>query len=195
MNTTKITPFGYYGGKYRLSDKLIPLFPEHRTYVEVFGGSGVVLINKAPADIEVYNDIDENLYNFYKVINDGELFEEFKEKVSMLPYSRQLHYEYAAMDLSTLPAIDRAVAFYYIVKSSMNGSLADYYGWRFSINVNIPKMIKNAIEKLDIIHARLSNVYIDNLDFRKLINNWDKPETFFYLDPPYVFSSRKRGGV
>ena len=55
---TKLTPFGYFGGKYFMTDKLIPLFPQHKTYVEVFGGSGTILINKELSNIEVYNDID-----------------------------------------------------------------------------------------------------------------------------------------
>ncbi|MHB1696564.1 MAG: DNA adenine methylase [bacterium] len=196
-NTKKLTPFGYFGGKYALSDKIIPLFPEHRTYVEVFGGSGVVLINKKPSDIEVYNDLNEDVYNFYKVLNDKKLFKKFKEKVSMLPYSRRLYYEYRNSDLSALSLIDRAVAFYYLIKLSMNANMDDKYspGWKFSIVTNVPKRIKNGILKLDVIHDRLSDVYIDNLDFRDLIKNWDRPDTFFYLDPPYVLSSRRGGAI
>jgi DNA adenine methylase len=188
----KLTPFGYFGGKYFMTDKIIPLFPKHKTYVEVFGGSGVILINKKPSNIEVYNDIDGELYNFFKVIADEKLFKKFQEKISLLPYSRQCYYEYRTMDISKLNITERAVRFWYLIKSTRH-STYEYTGWKFSVEANMPKRIKN-IDKLSLIHSRLSNVYIDNLNFRKLIKNWDRPDTFFYLDPPYVASSRKSGG-
>ncbi len=193
----KLTPFGYFGGKYFMTDKIIPLFPQHKTYVEVFGGSGVILINKEPSNVEVYNDIDGELYNFFKVIADKKLFKQFKEKISLLPYSRECYCDYRAIDINNLNITERAVRFYYLIKSTMNGEHPNTKkgaGWRFSIDVNIPKYISKSIDKLSLIHKRLSDVYIDNLDFRKLIKNWDRPDTFFYLDPPYVNSSRKSGG-
>ena len=189
---TKLTPFGYFGGKFFMLDKLIPLFPSHKTYVEVFGGSGAILINKKPSEIEVYNDIDGELYNFFKVIADEKMFKRFQKKISLLPYSRQLYYEYRDMRIDKLDNTERAVMFYYLIKSTHH-STCEYTGWKFSVEANMPKRIKN-IDKLSMIHKRLSEVYIDNLDFRKLIANWDRPDTFFYLDPPYVASSRKSGG-
>ena len=194
---TKLTPFGYFGGKFFMADKLMPLFPEHKTYVEVFGGSGAILINKKPSEIEVYNDIDGELYNFFKVIADKKLFKKFQEKISLLPYSRECYYEYRDMRTDKLDKAGRAVRFYYLIKSTINGEHPNSKkgpGWRFSIDVNIPQYVRNSIDKLSLIHKRLSEVYIDNLDFRKLIANWDRPDTFFYLDPPYVVSSRKSGG-
>ena len=92
MKAQKLTPFGYFGGKYFMIDNLIPLFPSHKTYVEVFGGSGTILINKSPSKVEVYNDIDGELYNFFKVIADRKLFKKFQEKISLLPYSRECYY-------------------------------------------------------------------------------------------------------
>ena len=175
-----------------MADKLIPLFPYHKTYVEVFGGSGAILINKKPSEIEVYNDIDGELYNFFKVIADEKLFKKFQEKISLLPYSRECYYEYRDMRTDKLDKAERAVRFYYLIKSTRH-STCEYTGWKFSVEANMPKRIKN-IDKLSLIHKRLSDVYIDNLDFRKLIANWDRPDTFFYLDPPYVASSRKSGG-
>ena len=80
-----------------MADKLIPLFPDHKTYVEVFGGSGAILINKKPSEIEVYNDIDGELYNFFKVIADKKLLKKFQEKINLLPYSRECYYEYRDM--------------------------------------------------------------------------------------------------
>ncbi len=175
-----------------MADKLIPLFPDHKTYVEIFGGSGAILINKKPSEIEVYNDIDGELYNFFKVIADEKLFKKFQEKISLLPYSRECYYEYRDMRTDKLDNAERAVRFYYLIKSTRH-STCKYTGWKFSVEANMPKRIKS-IDKLSLIHKRLSDVYIDNLDFRKLIANWDRPDTFFYLDPPYVASSRKSGG-
>ncbi len=175
-----------------MADKLMPLFPKHKTYVEVFGGSGAILINKKPSEIEVYNDIDGELYNFFKVIADKKLFKKFQEKISLLPYSRECYYEYRDMRTDKLNKVERAVRFYYLIKSTHH-STCEYTGWKFSVEANMPKRIKS-VDKLSLIHKRLSEVYIDNLDFRKLIANWDRPDTFFYLDPPYVASSRKSGG-
>ena len=189
---TKLTPFGYFGGKFFMADKLMPLFPDHKTYVEVFGGSGAILINKKPSEIEVYNDIDGELYNFFKVIADEKLFKKFQEKISLLPYSRECYYEYRDMRTDKLNKVERAVRFYYLIKSTRH-STCKYTGWKFSVEANMPKRIKS-VDKLSLIHKRLSDVYIDNLDFRKLIANWDRPDTFFYLDPPYVVSSSKSGG-
>ena len=189
---TKLTPFGYFGGKFFMADKLMPLFPKHKTYVEVFSGSGAILINKEPSEIEVYNDIDGELYNFFKVIADEKLFKKFQEKISLLPYSRECYYEYRDMRTDKLDKAERAVRFYYLIKSTRH-STCEYTGWKFSVEANMPRRIKS-IDKLSLIHKRLSDVYIDNLDFRKLIANWERPDTFFYLDPPYVASSRKSGG-
>ena len=189
---TKLTPFGYFGGKYFMTDKLIPLFPQHKTYVEVFGGSGTILINKELSNIEVYNDIDGELYNFFKVIADRKLFKKFQEKISLLPYSRECYYEYRDIQTDKIDKAERAVRFYYLIKSTRH-STCKYTGWKFSVEANMPKRIKS-IDKLSLIHKRFSEVYIDNLDFRELIANWDRTDTFFYLDPPYVASSRKSGG-
>ena len=174
---TKLTPFGYFGGKFFMADKLIPLFPDHKTYVEVFGGSGAILINKKPSEIEVYNDIDGELYNFFKVIADEKLFKKFQEKISLLPYSRECYYEYRDMRTDKLDNAERAVRFYYLIKSTINGEHPNSKkgpGWRFSTDVNIPKYVRNSIDKLSLIHKRLLDVYIDNLDFKKLIANWVK---------------------
>ena len=146
---TKLTPFGYFGGKFFMADKLMPLFPDHKTYVEVFGGSGAILINKEPSEIEVYNDIDGELYNFFKVIADKKLFKKFQEKISLLPYSRECYYEYRDMRTDKLDKAERAVRFYYLIKSTRH-STCEYTGWKFSVMANMPKRIKS-IDKLSIV--------------------------------------------
>ena len=89
------TPIKYFGGKGKFLSKLLPLFPPHRCYIEPFGGGGSVLLAKEPCrGVEVFNDIDEALYDFFTVLADPEMFEQFYRRVSTLPHSRQFWREY-----------------------------------------------------------------------------------------------------
>lgn len=58
----------WFGSKSKFVNKIVDSFPEHNTFVDVFGGSGVVLLNKPQSKIEVYNDIDSRLVNLFKVL-------------------------------------------------------------------------------------------------------------------------------
>ena len=60
--------FYWHGGKFHLADKFISLFPDHVSYIEVFGGSGTILLSKPRSYIEVFNDIDSHVYNLFKQI-------------------------------------------------------------------------------------------------------------------------------
>lgn len=69
--------------------RLLPLIPPHHTYVEVFGGGAALLFNKEPSPVEVYNDIDGNLVNFFRVLRDPEKFQRFYQLLQLTPYSRE----------------------------------------------------------------------------------------------------------
>lgn len=110
--------FGYFGGKRRLSRKLIHFIPEHHRYVEVFGGSGAMLFAKPPSPIEVFNDTQSDIVNFMRVLRDTNgLFPEFLHKISLTPYSLEeflrCREDYKSESLSD---VDRACAFFVTAK-------------------------------------------------------------------------------
>jgi len=80
------SPIGCFGGKGRFIKKLMPLIPPHRKYVEVFGGGASLLFAKQPTEIEVYNDIDERLVNFFSVLKNN--CDELYEQCYLTLYSR-----------------------------------------------------------------------------------------------------------
>lgn len=78
----------YLGAKNRLADWIVPFFPEHKIYVEPYGGSAAVLLNKAPVEIEVYNDLYDDVVNLFRVIR-SERYVELMELVNMTPFSER----------------------------------------------------------------------------------------------------------
>ena len=78
----------YHGGKFRLADWIISHFPKHETYVEPFGGGASVLLSKTPSRMEVYNDLDSDIVNFFEILRDQKLAEELAQQIELTPYSR-----------------------------------------------------------------------------------------------------------
>jgi DNA adenine methylase len=172
------------------------LIPEHTCYVEVFGGAAALLLNKPPGPMEVYNDIDSELVNLFEVIRDD--VDAFVKQADWLLYSREL-YEKWKSDLKNgdVPEdhVERALRFWYLMRSSF--AAHPYKGWAFCRNVarNRPLSLTNALGNIRTIHDRLRTVEIDHLDFRRCIKNRDGPETFMFLDPPYLDAEEYRLGV
>lgn len=191
------SPIAYFGGKTKLANKLIPLFPDHKRYVEVFGGGGSILFAKQPSTIEVYNDLDSALYEFFTVLASPRLFAQFKRTVEALPLSRQLlvHCYHTWSREKTI--IGRTSKWYVAMRQGFAGKLSESWGYsvthgRDGKSQAVSKWI-GGIARLPEIHARLQSVQLDNRDFRKVIKAYDLPDTLFYLDPPYVASTRRSG--
>ena len=84
--STARSPFPWFGGKQRMADRVIDLFPPHDVYVEVFGGGGSVLLSKAAATLDVYNDADDGLVTFFRALRDQA--DELVPLLELTPYSR-----------------------------------------------------------------------------------------------------------
>lgn len=170
----------WIGGKRLLRKTIIALMPEHKTYVEVFGGGGWVLFGKQPSAIEVYNDLNTNLVTLYRVVR--AMLPLFIKRLEALLASRDEYntFQQALKTGDFESDIDRAIAFYYCIKNSFGSGITT--GWAFSPTQPPRKCVT---EDLELAHERLKNVYIDNLSFDRLIPNWDRAETLFYCDPPY----------
>ncbi len=169
----------WIGGKKALRDEIISRFPtDYKRYIEVFGGGGWVLFHKAPGnDFEVYNDRNPNLVNLYRCVRDHS--DELTAELTYALNSRT-DFDYIRKTLKTpteIPDVKRAAYFYQLIRYSYASGLDSYASQPHSMWNNFP-LITNAC-------ARLQKVVIENKDFEKLIDQYDRSESFFYCDPPY----------
>jgi DNA adenine methylase len=180
MKKTKLTaPFGWVGGKSKLAKEIIEYFPEHKIYIEVFGGALNVLYRKDKSRLEVVNDINGELINLHRAIrsNPGTL----SMYLNKLFISREIFSDIKKKKMRPTNNIERASFYLFLITQSF-GSKGDSFAMSAKANRK-PKDIYKSFYKWAL---RLKYVTIENLDFRELIKRYDKDEAFFYLDPPYV---------
>jgi len=190
-------PFPCYGGKFRHLDVLLPLIPKHHTYVEVFGGSAAILLNKTHSPVEIYNDIDEGATLFFKVLRDHT--DELIRKVMLTPYSRgEYNLCWRCWRLADDP-VEKARMWYFAAATSFSGRFghglstsptASSRGTAFAVSAYIGR-----VENLWAVASRLRSVIVENLDFREIIRRYDTPDTAFYIDPPYYPGTRDAAGT
>ena len=198
------SPIKWFGGKGLLTKKLLNYVPKHKYYLEVFGGAASLLFAKEPSDFEVYNDINDGLFNFWKVLHNKETFNEFYEKAIFTYYSRSV-YEYAKENWNkTNDEIEKAYLWWIVTRMNFSGDIKS--GWGFTITNSHNHMTQrnssllSIIDKLPEIHKRIQRVQIDKKDWLKCLETytvntkWNYENSFIYLDPPYVKYTRKSGG-
>lgn len=172
----------YLGGKSLLSNKIIAKVPEHTCYCEVFAGAAWMLFRKQESDIEIINDINSDLVTLYRVIKNH--LDEFIRYFRWLLVSREEFERFKATPPEVLTDIQRSVRFYYLLKAGFGSRIKSP---TFSIstlrhsNFNLLRIE----EELSAAHLRLARVYIENQPYAKVFERFDKPHTFFYVDPPY----------
>jgi len=175
------------GSKQHIVRRLIELIPPHNAYVEVFGGGATLLLQKPPSPAEIYNDIDGDLVNLFRVIQDEEKFKRFYHKVYWTLYARD-EYDRAMEILNngTGDEVDRAWALLVAIRQSFAGMKNT---WGFGTADSITPPWTNITSLLLEIHKRIKPILIEHDDFRNIIARYDRPDTFFYLDPPYYPST------
>lgn len=185
----------WFGSKSKFVNRIVEKFPKHDTFVDVFGGSGVVLLNKPQSKIEVYNDIDSRLVNLFKIFQDPSLKKAFIERVKYAPYSREFYHECKDKLMNnTVQGIDEAICFFVLSRQSFAG-LADYSSnWSYSktSHSSSTQKFQKGIRSIDAFAHRFRYVQIENNSFEDILTRYDSDKTLFYLDPPYVLSSRNR---
>jgi len=177
-----IGPLSYIGGKNRLARQIIDCFPKHTTYVEPFAGGAQVFFHKEPSPVEVLNDLDHDVVNFFRVCQSHH-----PELVRYLQYT-VVSREWFGLLKKTAPEnltdVQRAARFLYLQKNSFAGLVAKQ-NYKYTVvglpNYN-PESIAKSIEKA---HARLRRVQIESLPYESVLEKFDRPTTLFYLDPPY----------
>lgn len=188
------SPIRYYGGKGTMFNNIIQYFPkpeEYDIYVEPFGGSYSIGLKKEPAKVEIYNDLDRNVYSLYKVLSDKEMFNTFKERCDMVLYSDDVRKEFRELLRGDLSIEDRAFYFFYVNRTSHNG--IGGFSMNSSIRRNMSKAVSDflsCIDRLPELHERLSRVIVSNTNGNELIRKYNDRRNLIYCDPPYEQSTR-----
>ena len=172
----------WIGGKRRLADKIVPLFPPHVCYVELFAGAAALLYAKEPSKTEVLNDKNKELTNLYRVVKHH--LREFIEQFRWALTSRTMFEWLQSTPPETLTDIHRAARFFYLQKLSFGGKVT---GQTFGTGASHPHAINllRLEEDLSAAHIRLNRVVIEELDWAVCLKRYDRPDTLFYCDPPY----------
>ena len=185
------SPLKWYGGKFYIVNEILKYIPEHQCYVEPFFGSGQVFFKKSKAMVEVINDIDLNVYSFFKVLADDSLFNEFIKKVYLLYAHRKIFEEQKKiMENDNANIVDKAVAFFYIVYLGFNAKVY-CNSYATGTERNKAMSFNSAKRRLFFAHERLRNVFVECKDWKEVVKQYDSNDTFIYLDPPYLQDVRK----
>jgi DNA adenine methylase len=175
-------PLAYVGGKSKIANRIIEIFPEHRTFVEVFAGGAQVLFHKRPSVVEVLNDLDGDVTTFFRVcqLHHDELVRYLKFVV----VSREWFELLQEQDPKLLTDVQRAARFFYLQKNAYAGLVRNR---KLGYSVTEPSRFnpENTPELIEKAHKRLARVQIERGSYQEVLRRYDRPTTLFYLDPPY----------
>jgi DNA adenine methylase len=188
----------YHGGKFRLASWIMQHFPAHRCYVEPFGGAASVLLKKPRSYAEVYNDLDGEIVNFFRVVRDPDLCRRLIEMLTLTPYARA-EFEMAYEPTEDPVEMARRVA----VRAQMGfGSAGATKGTTgFRIDTKRPYNTSQHLwqrypETVAAVCDRLQMVLIENGAAVDVMRQHDAIDTLHFVDPPYVLNTRViRGGM
>jgi DNA adenine methylase len=189
------SPLDYYGGKNWFLKYWPEYIPPHKVYAELCSGSGILLLAKPPCPIEILNDKDELVYNYFKVLRDPIKSRRLKELLELTQYSRQEYEECKKIQKESPDDVERARAWFVRVRQARQAS--PDAGWSRETKPGTRKLSSNVSRYLTGIDRiipeiceRLKLVQIENQSILKLLPAFDSSETFFPIDTPYVWSTR-----
>jgi DNA adenine methylase len=177
-----VGPLSYLGGKNRVAQKIIALIPEHNCYIEPFCGGAQVFFHKEPSNVEVLNDLDEEIFNFLRVCQLHS--QELVRYLQFCTVSRKWFDLFQAQNPKTLSDIQRAARFFYLQKNCYGG-LIKRQNFKISVEDGSNYNPHRIPLVLHLAQERLLGVQLECLPYQDILKKYDRPETFFYLDPPY----------
>jgi DNA adenine methylase len=194
-NELKHPAIRYHGAKFRLAPWIIPQMPEHVCYVEPFGGAAGVLLQKPRSYAEVYNDLDEEVVNLFRVLRDPELNQRLQDACVLTPYSRD---EFCSAREHIDEPVERARRM--VVRACMGFGSAASIGGTSGFRSDSKRKYATASHlwerypaNLSAVCQRLQGVIIENKDAIAVMRAHDAEATLHYIDPPYVPETRVQG--
>jgi DNA adenine methylase len=177
-----VGPLSYVGGKNRLARQIISLIPKHTCYIEPFCGGAQVFFHKEPSTVEVLNDLNEDIFNFLRVcqLHHEELVRSLEYAVS----SRRWFDLLEKTDPATLTDVQRAARFFYLQKNCYGG-LVRHRNFTISIQDRSHYNPEGLPALIGKTRDRLLHVQLECRPYQEILRRYDRPFTFFYLDPPY----------
>jgi len=184
------SPLKWIGGKFHSASRILEAFPPpytYTTYLEPCGGAAHVLMAKPSwGHREIYNDLNDDLWNFWDQVQNNA--DELVARLQALPYSRHLYYEYyeRLFDGSEIPQVQRAVMWFYVLRSTGTGWLRESpIGWNNT--ESNAQAFRAALDLFTPVQDRLLHprVILDNRDVERVIREYESPKTLIYCDPPY----------
>ena len=195
-----MAPVVYYGGKGNLLPRILPLLTGGQVYCEPYCGAASLFFAKRPHPVEVLNDLNTDLVNLFRCLQDPATFAELSHRIIWTPYSVDEFRRALAIqaDPAEQNPILRAWSFYTCQNQGFSGTaetegnwgraFVDYRGMADTAN-----KWRGRMKRLSFWHDRLTCAQIDNRDALEVIRFWDSPDTLFYLDPPYIAETRVKG--
>lgn len=188
--TTKVLM--YPGGKWRIAPQLVLLIPEHHTYLEPFFGSGAVFFQKEPSAIETINDLDNDVVNLFTCIREHP--EDLAKCIDLTPYARSVYEQAWEEKIEEMDNIQRAANFLIRCWQSFNFRTSKKVGWKSDVagreSMYTLKNWNNLPNTIFQVANRLKNVQIEHQDAITLIERYNYPNVFMYIDPPYLHETR-----
>jgi DNA adenine methylase len=178
------SPIPYFGGKSRMAAAIIERIPQHKTYAEVFGGAAWVLFKKPASAAEILNGLDRRLMNFYRAAKHHP--EALAEEIAGLQPGRDLFCLFREeIDRPLLTDIQRAALYYYIQRFAFAGRPGKP---TLATGPNRPLRCRAEMARrvIPLAAERLKEVMLESLSWERFIKLYDSPDTFFFIDPPYL---------
>jgi len=178
-------PFGYPGSKTKSLPEILPHLPHRKKYIEPFGGSMVVLLNRPKSDIEVYNDRFGGCVSFYRCLRDPKKLEALAQKIQLSVHSREEFIWCKETWTNVTDDIERAYRWYYMNQMSFVKKGTAFARATNTIS-NLGNILKNKLPGFWDIHERIKNVIIENQSWEMVLMDFMDSDSVAYLDPPYV---------
>lgn len=182
----------WHGGKWMLAPWVMSFFPKHRVYVEPFGGAASILLRKERSYAEVYNDLDANVVNLFRVLRDEAAAARLRDLLELTPFARIEFVEAYEGAEDPVEAARRLIvrAFMGHGSDSATGSVTSFRSNSNRLGTTPAHDWVNYPQALPIAIERLRGVIVEQRDALDVMRQHDGPTTLHYVDPPYVHSTR-----